>query len=108
MLVLLGSFFLIIFGSFLIIVILSNAFSDIGQYNYRLFNIDGFNYLNYGILYLIFGLIVAWICIYGRIHHYNKELRWGITFIIIGLFVETIGGFLIVSGGVIILIDNFN
>ena len=104
-LTLIGAIILTFIGIFLVFVVLINAFSDIDRYNYRFFPIYGFDNIAYGIIYSIIGLITIWACFYGKIHQNNKELFWGIIFIVFGLIGESVGGIIMIFGGIMLLID---
>ena len=106
-LALVGAILLIIFGILEIVATISSGFNQFTQYNYHLFEYSGFNGVVYGIIAIVFGIIIIWAWRYGKIYGHDDELIWGIVFIVFGILAGTIGGLLVLLGGILLLIDFF-
>ena len=111
LLALIGSILLIIFGLALIVSTVVSGFEDVlAQLNYRIIDLSTYGGDNvvYGILAIIFGVIVFYTWKNGNVKSGDDLLVYGIVYVVLYLVLGGgLGGVLVLLGGVLLIIDYF-
>lgn len=101
-----GGLILIIFGILRIASEFVEDLADLLFFDYNVITADNAeNVLYAGIIEIIIGVIVLWAWREKKVS--GNILVWGIVYIILGLIGGSLGGLLIILGGILLVLDYF-
>lgn len=105
---LIGGVIIFVFGILMVVsYLVKDLQATINDLRFETISFGNESLLIFGILLVVLGGVVVWAWKNKKVEEGGDLLLWGIVFLVIGILTSSIPGFLLILGGVLMIVDYF-